>query len=189
MSDTRSSLLKRVKDLGDDTSWVEFDKLYRPLLVHYGMDRGLPREAAEETAQQCMADIAGGIASFQRRVSFRGWLRGMIENKVKDQLRKRRLERGGRTADFDREQTQEGNPALVWERQWNRTHLLYCLNLIRDEISPVTYQAFELYVIAERPVGEIAAQLDMTRNQIYVAKHRVLARLKNRWSDLADGMI
>ena len=189
MSQTRTSLLGRIKDLGDGSSWEEFDQVYRPLLVRYGLARSLSREEAEEIAQQCMASIAEGIERFQRRVSFRGYLRRMVDNKVNDQLRKRRREHSAKTADFQREQTTEPSPALLWERDWNRTHLLYCLNRIRNEVAPLTYQAFDLYVIRELPVPKIAERLGMTPNQIYVAKHRVLARIKKRWGDLADGLL
>ena len=189
MSQTRTSLLSRIKDLGDGASWEEFDEVYRPLLVRYAQSRRLSKEEAEEIAQQCMAAIAEGIQRFQRRVSFRGYLRRMVDNKVNDQLRKHHREHSAKTRDFQQEQTTEVNPALLWERQWNRTHLLYCLNRIRNEVAPMTYQAFDLYVIRELPVAQIAEQLSMTPNQIYVAKHRVLERIKKRWGDLADGLV
>jgi RNA polymerase sigma-70 factor (ECF subfamily) len=159
------------------------------LLIRYGVERGLSAEEAEEIAQQCMAAVSGGIQNFQRRVSFRGWLRGMIDHKVSDQLKKKRREAVARTADFQREQTREENPALLWERHWNETHLLYCLSQLRDEVSPLTLEAFELYVIHDQPVKEIAERLGMTPNQVYVAKHRVISRLKKRWADLADGLV
>jgi RNA polymerase sigma factor (sigma-70 family) len=188
MTDTRSSLLGRIKDLDDEASWEEFDGIYRPLLLSYARARGLQADEAEEIAQQCMAAIVSGIENFQRRVSFRGWLHGMIDNKVNDQLRKRRREVGARTRDFENVETPGDNPALLWERQWNRTHLLYCLNEVRNEVAPVTFEAFEMYVIQELPVSEIMNRLGMTANQVYVAKHRMMARIKKRWGDLADGI-
>ncbi len=156
MSETRSSLLRRVTDLVDEASWEEFDGLYRPLLVRYAQARGLSDDAAEEIAQQCMAALVTGIQGFQRRSSFRGWLHGMIDHKVNDQLRKRRLEQGALTGDFDKEETREGNPALIWERQWNRTHLLYCLNQVRNDVAGLTYDAYEMYVLQERSSADRA---------------------------------
>ena len=189
MAETRSSLLRRVKDFADSPSWEEFDQIYRPLLVAYARARGLTAEAADEVAQECMAAVAEHIRTFERRASFRGWLRGMIDHMVADELKRRRREGPARTVDFARPQEREGNPQLLWERNWNRTHLLYCLNLIRNEISPVTFEAFELYVVRELPVREIARRLGITPNQLYVAKHRVMARLKARWEELADGLV
>ncbi len=189
MPDTRASLLSKIRDLDDENSWEEFDSVYRPLLVGYARQRGLNETEADDIAQQCMIAIAASINDFQRRVSFRGWLRGIIDNKVKDQLRKHRREELARTRDFEREQDTEDDPVLMWERQWNRTHLLYCLNQIRGEIAPVTYQAFYLYVIEEKPISDICKQLGMRANQVYVAKSRVLKRLKSRWDNLEDGLV
>jgi RNA polymerase sigma-70 factor (ECF subfamily) len=179
--------LNRIKDLQDGPSWEEFDKLYRPLLMRYGLARGLADAEAEEIAQLCMASIVTGIQGFERRVSFRSWLRGMIDHKIDDLIKKRRREVNARTKDLVREQTTETNPALEWERQWNRAHLLYCLDEIRTEFSAVTCDAFEMYVIRELPVKEIAERLGMSPNQIYVAKHRVMERLKKQWADLENG--
>ncbi len=189
MSKTRSSLLRRIQNPSDQPSWEEFDRLYRPLLIQYASLRNLTRDEAEEIAQQSMAAIAGGVQKFERRSSLRGWMRGIVDNKVKDHLRANRKERRARTGDFLREQDTELDPATLWERQWNKTHLLYCLNLIKGDVSPLTYQAFEMYVIQERPTVEIAKKLSMSPNQIYVAKHRVMERLKKRWGELADGIL
>lgn len=157
MPRTRTTLLKRIKDLADGPSWEEFDRLYRPLLLRYARARGLSQDEAEEIAQDCMASVAAGIQEFQRRVSLRGWLRGMVDHKVADQLRKRRGEVNARTADLQREQTCEENPALLWQQQWNRTHLLYLLNQMRNEVAPMTHAAFELYVIEELPANRTVA--------------------------------
>ena len=189
MSRTRTSLLNRIKDPEDALSWEEFDRVYRPLLLRYALARGVGREEAEDVAQQCMVAISSGIQDFQKQVGFRGWLRGMIDHKVSDQLRKQQHEVKGQTADFDREQTTEESPVLVWERQWNQTHLLYCLNEVRRDVAPMTYRAFDLYVLQEKPVKDICERLGMTPNQVYVAKSRVLVRLKKRWLELADGLI
>ena len=143
MSKTRSSLLRRIQDPSDHPLWEEFDALYRPLLIQYAASRNLTRDEAEEIAQQCMAAIAGGVQKFERRSSLRGWMRGIVDNKVKDHLRTHRREAAARTRDFQREQTTESNPATLWERHWNKTHLLYCLSLIKEDVSPLTYQAFE----------------------------------------------
>ncbi|GJM24089.1 MAG: hypothetical protein DHS20C16_05040 [Phycisphaerae bacterium] len=189
MSKTRSSLLRRVQDTHDQPSWEEFDKLYRPLLIQYASSRNLTRDEAEEIAQQGMAAIAGGIQKFERRSSLRSWMRGIVDNKVKDHLRSHPRERSARTGDFQREQTTELNPATIWEREWNKTHLLYCLNLIKDDVSQLTFEAFQMYVIEECPVAQISAKLSMSANQIYVAKHRVMERLKKRWMECADGTL
>jgi RNA polymerase sigma-70 factor (ECF subfamily) len=176
VSETRSSLLRRIKDLGDGPSWEEFDHLYRPLLIRYAAARGVDANEAGDIAQECMAAIAAGMQDFKRRVSFRAWLRGMIDHKVADHFRKRGREVHAKTREFEATESPDDSPALSWEKEWNRTHLLYWLSQIRQEVTPLTYHAFELYVLDERPVMEIARLLGMSANQVYVAKHRAEPR-------------
>jgi len=185
---TRSSLLERVRDLDDDAGWEEFNRLYRPLLMKYAQRRGLKGDEAEEIAQQCLEVIVTRIREFQRRKSFRGWLRQMAENKIKHHLgRKHAVEQPGMQAALaakDRDLT----PAQIWEQQWNRTHLLYCVASLRNDFAPHTLQAFELYVLHGMPVEQISQALGMSRNQIYVAKSRVIRRIKDRFADMLEAL-
>jgi RNA polymerase sigma-70 factor (ECF subfamily) len=184
MSRTRSSLLEQIRDLGDSRGWERFDELYRPMLFRYARDRGLSLDEAEEIVQECMTAMVEGIQRFERKASFRGWLRGMVDNKVADQIRKRNPERQGFTRDFARPQERERSPAELWEREWNRAHLLQCLAHVRAEVSEHTFRAFQLYVLEGLPVSEISRRLGMTANQIYVAKSRVMTRIEERSSEL-----
>jgi RNA polymerase sigma factor (sigma-70 family) len=188
MSRTRSTLLEQIRDLDDAQGWEQFDAIYRPMIFRYARDRGLSLDQAEELAQDCMTALVERIQRFQRRASFRGWLRGLVDHKVADQLRKRPPERQGVTRDFSRPQEREKTPAEIWERQWNRAHLLRCLDRVRAEVSEHTYRAFELYVIEEKPVAEISRLLGLTPNQVYVAKSRVMARIEERWLQSVEGI-
>ena len=93
MEQTRSSLLRRVRDLDDATGWNEFDKLYRPMLVSYARQRGLHPEEADEIAQECMSALVPRIKTITEKDSFRGWLRGMVANKVSDYFKRRQKHR------------------------------------------------------------------------------------------------
>ncbi len=189
MARTRTSLLERVRNLEDSLAWEQFDAIYRPMLRRYAQDRGLSDEQSDEIVQECMTAIVERIQRFERQASFRGWLRGLVDHKVADHLRKRRSEQQGLTRDFEREQCREATPAHHWEREWNRAHLLHCLQLVRSEVAEHTYQAFDLYVINEMPVADVSRMLGMTPNQIYVAKSRVMARIEERWSEIMDGIL
>jgi RNA polymerase sigma-70 factor (ECF subfamily) len=189
MARTRTSLLDRLRDLDDSLAWEQFDAIYRPMLRRYAHDRGLTGEQADEIVQECMTAIVERIQRFERQASFRGWLRGLVDHKVADHLRKQRPEKQGLTGDFEREQHREVTPAQMWEREWNRAHLLHCLEVVRSQVAEHTYQAFDLYVVREMPVAEVSRMLGMSANQIYVAKSRVMARIEERWSEIMDGIL
>ena len=184
MNTTRSSLLDRVRDFDNTSSWVEFDRLYRPLLMHYARGRGLGATDAEEVAQQCLEVIVRRISGFRKRSSFRSWLRRIVANKVKKHFRERKKwSTTGADALADAVGTEEA-PDAAWDRQWELAHLAYCMDDLRSEFAEHTVRAFQLYAIQEMPVAEIASLLSVTPNQIYVAKSRVTRRIKERFSEL-----
>jgi RNA polymerase sigma-70 factor (ECF subfamily) len=185
LTDTHSSLLSRIKDLGDVTGWDRFDTLYRPLLLHYACRRGLDAETAEEIVQQCFLAIVHNIERFKRKRSFRGWLRGMVDNKVNDLLARKYRARELAESVSDNVESPH-NPADQWEREWNSTMVDALLARLRTTFAEHTLRAFEMYVLEERPVGEIGQLLGMTANQIYVAKSRVSTYIRENCADLVE---
>jgi RNA polymerase sigma factor (sigma-70 family) len=187
VSATRSSLLSRIRNLDDRAGWQEFDLIYRPMLAAFARQRGLRQEAAEEIAQQCMTAVVGRINRFKRQKSFRGWLRKMVANKVCDFLR----DRVGNIGDgqFIEAHDDRDQPSRLWQREWNRAHVQYVVRGLRSELAEHTLRAFEMYVLQDVPVEQISRQLGMTANQIYVAKNRVIERLRREHTaELLDAL-
>jgi len=181
---TRTSLIERVRDLEDESGWEQFDAIYRPLLIQYARCRGLDADTAEEIAQECFEVIVRHIRGFRRRRSFRAWLRRMVDNKVKRHVAMRQREHPAGSGVLSQLSGAERSPREAWEYEWNRMHLLYCLARLRDDFASHTLEAFELYVLREMPVPRIGTALNMTPNQIYVAKSRVIRRLKERYASM-----
>lgn len=186
LTSTRSSLLRRVSDPGDADGWREFDKLYRPMLIDYARARGLPQEAAEEIAQQCLAAMVTGLQRFERRRSFRGWLRGMVDHKVADWLAECSRHRRADTQLLADTSDSAPSPDELWAQRWDEAHLRHLVEHLRTNFAAHNLQAFWLYVLDERPVDEISKRLGMTPNQIYVAKARVVRCLRERFSQTLD---
>ncbi len=180
MPETRSSLLDRVRDSNDKDGWVEFDRLYRPLLTAYARARGLRDSEAEEIAQQCMTAVALVMHKFKRDSSFRGWLRGMVSRKVADFIAERSRYTRADTALLMTTPGSDPPPEKVWQRIWNRAHIVYCIEGLRGEFASHTLNAFALYILDDEPVEVICERLGMTPNQVYVAKSRVTKRLREQ---------
>lgn len=184
MNTTRSSLLDKVRDFDHASAWVEFDRLYRPLLVRYARHWGLSDGEGEEIAQQCLDVVLGQIREFRRKSSFRGWLRGIAHNKVRQHFRDKHKRAGGGDDALAEVADPAEAPPEVWDRQWEAAHVAYCIDHLGDDFAAHTLQAFELYVVHEMPVEEISRLLGMTPNQIYVAKSRVMKKLRERSAEL-----
>ena len=49
---------------------------------------------------------------------------------------------------------------------------------LKQRVAPETFQAYELYAVQGRPVEKVAEYLDCTENQIYQAKKRCFAMMR-----------
>lgn len=181
MRTTRSSLLARLKDRGDEIAWREFYRLYPPLLYRFARSRGLPHADAEEVRDQCLAVVVKAISGFEyqrARGGFKAWLRTMAENKVRDLLRGRR-ERAATTEEILAVPGREPTPAEVWEQNWRSEHLLFCVELVRPEVSEPNFAIFRL-LLDGLSVPEVCGRLGVSARRVYKAKEVVLRRVRRK---------
>jgi len=177
VEDTRSTLLIRLKDRADEGAWRTFNRLYRPMIVGYACSRGLKQPDAEDVAQQCIKAVLANIDEYEHVGSFKAWLRTITENKINDLMRGRKAY--NRESDILAQQPAAGpDPAQLWERRWLAEHLRFCVEKVKSDIAEQTFLAFFQNVIEERPAKETADRLGISVNQVYVAKFRVLERIR-----------
>lgn len=188
MADTRSSLLRRVGDPGDGAGWREFDAIYRPLLMRYAQRRGADADLAEDVAQECLLAVSKQIARFERRRSFRAYLRAMVDHKLCDALAKKHGPTGVSEETLAELRDPSPIPSELWVKHWNEGVARMLGGRLRGTFAAHTLQAFEMYVLDERPVGEICETLGMTANQVYVAKSRVARHLRENCADLVEAL-
>lgn len=183
---TSASLLARVKNLSNEESWRRFVKIYEPLLYRYARLRGLSREEAAEMTQACLARLVELMPDFDYspgRGKFKTWLRRLANHRIIDMWRSRRPAVGA-SAVLNERQDSEAELDAIWEDQWQRKHLRYCLTKVLDEAAPATRRAFELYVISEWPVERVAETLEVSVDQVYASKSRIKQRLKREYEQL-----
>lgn len=182
METTRTTLLIRIKDPRDTQAWAEFYGLYAPLLYRYARARGLPHEDAEDVCSTCYESIVRQIPHFeynQQKGGFKAWLRTMVHRRVIDLLRRKRevsAEPGELEGlAFDRSQADE-----LWEAEWRRQHFQFCLSQVRELVTPQTYEIFRLLLEGHTTVADICRQLQVTANQVYKAKSRMIEMIRER---------
>lgn len=182
MTSTRATLLDDLHDPGDESAWNRFYDLYGSLIYNYARQRGLGREDSDDARSQCYEIVfrkmtSGGFPYDRARGRFRGWLRTIVDRRVVDLLRRRRMARAD-TKRLGNEASPEPSPEELWDAEWKKRLLKYCVQRVRGQVSISTFEAFSMVVLDERPVPEICDELGMTPNQIYKAKKRVLDRVK-----------
>jgi RNA polymerase sigma-70 factor (ECF subfamily) len=78
------------------------------------------------------------------------------------------------------------DPDLPGEAEERRELVRRALALIEGEFTPATWQAFRQVVVLERSPGEVAAELGLSVNAVYLARSRVLRRLREHLTGLID---
>ncbi len=184
MDETRDTLLSRLRDRSDQAAWRTFDGLYRELLVGYARARGLSDADAQDVAQQCVTAVMESIATYRHEASFRAWLRAIAERKVIDVYRRGRREVPLGSGVIAARQDDATGIDTLWRRNWERAHLRHALEAVRREVAERTWAAFERYALEGRPPEAVATELGMSVGLVYVAKHRVLERLRAMLTDL-----
>jgi len=183
---TRYTLLSRLEDWDDQDSWKDFIDIYWRLIYSVAIKSGLTEAEAQDVVQETIISVARDIQKFKRDRalgSFKGWLRNVIRWRIADQLRKRtRAGRGDDSktgADVAEIPDPAGNAAeSVWEEEWQANLLKAAMETIKSRVKEEHYQIFDLYVIKQWPVRNVARALGVNVGLVYLVKYRISALLK-----------
>ena len=184
---TRPSLLVRIRDPQDREAWRQFVALYAPLIHGLCRQRGLQDADAADLTQEVLRTVtaaAPGLVYDPARGSFRGWLYTVTCNRIHD-FRDSRLnrERGsGDSATYRLLAVQPApdNEADRWEHDYQRHLFALAAEQVRDSFEEATWRAFWLIAVEGKSGAEASQALGLSVGAVYVAKSRVMARLKKQ---------
>lgn len=184
---TRVTLLARIKDGRDTDAWREFVQLYGPVVYRFARNRGLQDADAADLMQDVMRSVARNAERLNydpKRGTFRGWLYTVTRNKIYNFLNgQRNRPRGsGDEAGWERLDTaparDEEGPDADWEREYQRRLSARAMEQVKGEFQPATWEAFWKTAVEGKPAAEAGKTLGMSPGAVYVAKSRVIARLR-----------
>lgn len=182
---TRASLLVQLRDGSNDAAWREFINVYGPVVYGFARNRGLQDADAADLVQDVMRAVMRAIGRLEydrRQGTFRGWLFTITRNKVFNFLSARRI-RPQASGDSGTNRMLAEQPAATdesdqWEVEYQRRLASLAMNRVKGEFQEKTWRAFWLTAVDGTPAGEAASQIGISTGAVYVAKSRVLARLK-----------
>ena len=192
--ETRPSLLLRLRDAGDQRAWAEFLEIYQPLIQRLVRQRGLQDADAREVTQEALIAVAGAIGRWEadtNRGSFRGWLATIARNLVVNFLiRQARHPRGTGNSDFARWLNEvpaaDRGESRLFDLEHRRQVFLWAAALIESEFRPETWRAFWETSVLGRSVEAVATELQMSAGAVYVARSRVMKRLRMKVEEARD---
>lgn len=183
---TAISLLNAV--WGDSSAgWRQLVQRYTPFIYKYCRAAGLPAEDAADVGQEVLTTVVRSISSFRRDEkghTFRGWLYTITRNKIIDHFRRNSREP---SISIDRVEHQltaadtmylQGDAAR-WSGQLS-SPVREIVEAVQSEFEKPTWQAFWRTTVEGQQTANVAEDLGISVNAVYLARSRILKRLRER---------
>lgn len=170
----------------ENAAWCEFYDKYREMIHAVGKSADLSPADCEDLMQQTIAVCCQRLRHFiynPRRCRFRTFLFGIARNLAFNISRRNRKYRGDQIDDnMQDDPPEELAYASEVDRQFMAEYERYlfsnCIKRLKRSVDSDTYVAFDLLVLQERPIAEVAAITGKTPGALYGIKHRVVKKLK-----------
>ncbi|MGE0605617.1 MAG: RNA polymerase sigma factor [Pirellulales bacterium] len=193
MDETSASLLDRLRLQPDGDAWTRLVELYTPLIRGWLVRHGLPPQECDDVVQDVLQIVVRRVPEFrrQRTGSFRTWLRAIAVNCLRDFWKTRHGEPAASgNSEFAQMLEQLADPNSGLSQQWDQEHDRHVSQKLLETIRPAfearTWQAFQRVAIDGASADQTAAELGISVNAVFIAKSRVLNRLRQEAQGLVD---
>ena len=178
---THVTLLARLSDGIDPSAWSEFHHRYGDLILGFARRYGLQSVDCEDVAQEVLMALSQSMADFQydpAKGKFRSFLKTLTVRTIFRRIRQKQASEvqcdieaadGGASSDDTIE--------ALWEEEWQQYHIRQAMQRLEAEFNEEDRMAFTQYAMENRPAAETAKGLEMSLDQVYQAKSRILKRL------------
>jgi RNA polymerase sigma-70 factor (ECF subfamily) len=193
LPDTRATLLARLRDPNDGDAWREFTRLYAGVVYGFARRRGLQDADAADLMQDVLRSVAGYADRLNydpARGRFRNWLFTVTRNKLYTFLdaQRRRVRATGDSEMRNRlaEVEAPADGEADWDKEYERQKFAVAADQVRGEFTSSTWKAFWGTAVDGRKPQEVGTELGLSPGAVYVAKSRVLARLREKVQELEE---
>ena len=184
---TSMTLLDRLAVANSAEAWDQFVQLYAPLMLHWNRQAGLQEADARDVAQDAMAFIVTNIQKFTRarEGGFRRWLKRICFNMLRNHRRKNL--KGMNAADISPEDLQTDGENFLFAENYYQDVFESALRMLHKEFTAMSWDAFLATALMNQPVEQVAKELELTPNAVYIARHRITTRLSETVREFVEG--
>ncbi|OAI52362.1 hypothetical protein AYO47_06300 [Planctomyces sp. SCGC AG-212-M04] len=185
---TRPSLIARLRNLEDADAWREFQESYQPFIRRVGVDAGASRETLGDLVQVVLLTIVRVIPRFAYdpdRGRFRSWLARVVRSRCSDLARKNRRDVEV-VSQFCEQSFMQHRPEHVDDESQPEAELRAAMAIVRGSARPSTWQCFQQHILDHRPAVEVAQELGVSVNAVYLNSARTLKRVEAECRRLLD---
>lgn len=192
--DTSVSFLDSLQHTSDEEAWGRLVGMYSPLIRGWLKRYGASLDDIEDITQEVLTVVFRRFPEFRREPrtgAFRAWLRTITANCLRDHWRKKNKQPPGiGGSDFGQVVAELQDPESDLSAQWNREHdrhvIQYLLQEVRPAFTDKTWSAFQRFALDGLSADDVSQELGISVNAVFVAKSRVLSRLRQRGLGLID---
>src|SRR5262245_35031039 len=186
MDDTSPTLLAKLAGPDRAAAWVRFVHLYTPVLARWASRLGVPLADQPDVIQEVFVTLLRALPQFQHASggSFRAWLHTLFVNKWRDLCRKRVPTPLG-AADGHLPPIEDPT-VMIDEEEYRAVLADRAARLVRADFNAATWAAFWATAVEDRPAADVARELGLSVNAVYLARARVLQRLRQELAGLLD---
>jgi RNA polymerase sigma-70 factor (ECF subfamily) len=194
MTDTSMTLLNRLQHADDSEAWQQLLGLYGPLLAAWLRKYDVQAADSDDLVQEVLMAVSKNLTAFDhngRPGAFRAWLRSIMVHRLRTFWRTRgRHAQSPGDSDIERRLSQLDDPASEMSQLWNRQHDQHIaqrlLAACQQHFTAETWNAFTRVAIDGQRPDIVAAELGISLNAVFIAKSRVLSRLRQEAAGLLE---
>ncbi len=177
----------------DPERWRQFDAIYRPMLLAYLRKQGLKESEASDVVQDIYVKLLGKIQTYKReKSSFRTWLFTVANHALIDYIRREASRRKAMEGWMIHVLQATPTDSVKMEQEWTRIHrekiLAHALRTVRARVSSKAWICYEQRLLRDRPGAEIARELDIEPNVVYVNACRVMKLVRSICEEFDEDM-
>lgn len=179
---TTTQLLDLLRTGEDDSAWRTLAARYSPVLEGVARQLGLRQPDAEDAAQQTLMELVREVRAgrfVHGRDSLRGWTTAVLRNRARD-IQRLAARAAAPAAPHQLESIHDDRLEDLWRLAREQQVFHEAMERLRREsgFAEPTMRAFELSALRGVPALEAARACGMSRDEVYVARNRVLSRLR-----------
>jgi len=188
---TRSGLLLRLRDSDDKAAWCEFVELYAPLLYRYARHQGLQDADAADLTQDVLKAVALAAREFvydRRRGRFRTWLYTIARNQLskywRDATKRKQVSGTSKALSELADDASNNFDFDLWGQDYDDQVFRLAAQAVRKHVHNSTWDVFWKTAVENVDPAKVAKEFGMSVGAVYIAKSRVLARLRQEIDEL-----
>ena len=190
---TRQSLLLQLHQRSND-AWAEFLQVYEKAIYNFCRRRGLQDADAQDVTQDVLTAVDRRVGTWDSNPSkgtFRGWMfrvaRNIAVNKFLERSRQAAASGDTIVAQMLAElpDSEDAQSTAFW-MEYRRGLMHWAAKRVKPDVSEFAWKSFWKTAIEGKKADEVAQELGKSVGNVYTAKCRVFARIKNLISQMDD---